>query len=589
MNKIAGVFYKRTFMLVLAACLFMGFAIPVKAEGIAFTQEEKEYLAEAKVLKAVSIDGVAPHHYRDSKGEIKGIAINVLNEIAKITGITFEYYLYDSIDHASNSDFDIVFGLSRQYVQPGIILTAPYLESETVLYYHKALDPNQLGDKIYAGIKGGSLPEGISEEQTVYFGTREASLDAVNAGKADYGFGNAYSVAFYTLQNGYENIFTIPMGKEDRAYCVGIPEENALLLSIINKSIAAIDQKRMDALILEVASQVERKVTLPTVLDTYGKEIFALAVLIMAVMAYFVFSSTRAKNRYRMENKRYRLLAQLSNEYLFEYQIKGDRLQVAEKLHEGIDFDHNEGDIKDLLKRSLNEPDGESGEQKSYNIKLPLNNGGVGTFRVLFSCLRDGVGRIHSVMGKFVDISEEEKEKEQLIAQAQLDGLTGLYNAVATKEAVIKSISSKGAGKTDAFLIIDCDRFKEINDTHGHLMGDEALKNISNGLRLTFRQSDIIGRIGGDEFCVYMHDIPSAEFVRSKCQQLANSIRESIEAFPTDVSIGIAVLNEPATYESLFKQADDALYAAKGNGGAQVVIYDPKEYTATNGSFELSQ
>ncbi len=240
MNRIVGASCKRAFTLFLATLLFMGFSMPVKAAGIAFTQEEKEYLAESKVLKAVSIDGAAPLHYRDSKGEIKGIAVNVLKEISNLTGIAFEYNLCDSIDHTFNSDFDIVFGLSSQYTRPGIILSTPYLESETVLYYHKSLDPNQLGDKIYAGIGGGSLPEGISEKQTVYFAAREASLDAVNAGKADYGFGNAYSVAFYTLQNGYENIFTIPMGKEDRAYCVGIPEENTLLLSIINKSIASI-------------------------------------------------------------------------------------------------------------------------------------------------------------------------------------------------------------------------------------------------------------------------------------------------------------------------------------------------------------
>lgn len=587
MNKIAVVFYKRTFMLLLAVCLFMGFAVPARAEGVTFTQEEKDYLAEAKVLKAVSIEGVAPLHYRDSKGEIKGIAVNVLKEISKMTGITIEYILYDSVDHAFDSDFDVFFGLSRQYARPGIMLSTPYLESETVLYYHTSLDPKQLEDKVYAGIKGGSLPEGIEDDQTVFYDTREASLDAVETGKADYGFGNAYSVAFYTLQNGYTNIFTFPMGKEERAYCIGIPEENKLLLSIINKSIAAIDTKRMDALILDVASQIERKVTFAIIIDAYWKEIFTLIALIMLLLTYFMFLKTRATNQYKMENGRYRLLAKLSNEHLFEYQIKSDRLGVAEKLHEIIDIENNENEIKGLLKRSMKELGGESYEENSYTIKLPLNSGGIGTFLVLFSCLRDGLGRIHSVIGKLVDISEEEKEKEQLIAKSQLDGLTGLYNAATTKEAVMKSISRREAGKTDAFLILDCDNFKEINDTYGHLMGDEALKNISSALNLTFRQSDIIGRIGGDEFCAYLHDIPSMDFVRSKCQRMANHIRESIEAFPMDISVGIAELKEPTPYEILFKQADDALYIAKGNGGAQVIIYDSKDYKKTDGSFDL--
>lgn len=65
----------------------------------------------------------------------------------------------------------------------------------------------------------------------------------------------------------YKNIITIPTGKEDRAYCMGIPEENKILLLIINKGIAIIDKSRMDTLILDVASQVERKITVPMIID----------------------------------------------------------------------------------------------------------------------------------------------------------------------------------------------------------------------------------------------------------------------------------------------------------------------------------
>jgi len=127
---------------------------------------------------------------------------------------------------------------------------------------------------------------------------------------------------------------------------------------------------------------------------------------------------------------------------------------------------------------------------------------------------------------------------------------------------------------SDSLIIIDCDNFKEINDTRGHLTGNSVLKNISSSLKLTFRQTDVIGRMGGDEFCIYMQDIPSVEFARSKCQQLMHRIRETNKAFPVDISIGIAIFKEPLSYESLFKQADVALYVAKKNGGAQTVIYD---------------
>lgn len=575
-NKIAEAFYKRALMVVLAACIVMGLALSAEGEALSFTQEEKDYLARKKVLKAVSIDGGAPLHYRDSKGEIKGIAVNVLKEVSAMTGITMEYNLYDSVDDALGSDFDIAFGLTKKYTRPGITLSAPYLESETILYYHKSLDPNRLEDKVYAAVKGGRLPEGIAEERVVYFKAREFSLDAVEEGKADYGFGNAYSVAFYTLQKGYKNIYTIPIGKEDRAYCMGIREGNDLLLPIVNKSLGAIDQKRMDRLILDVASKVERKVTFPVIMDIYGKEILFLTVFIMALFAYSAFLSARAKNQFKMENKRYRLLSELSNEHIFEYQIKTDRLNMTKRLHRKIDLLSNEKEIKLALNNALKDLDAGSPDESSFTIKLPSGSGDIGVFRVLFSCLRDGTGRVHSVIGKLVDISAEEKEREQLIAESQVDGLSQLFNRAATIKAIKKSMIAKEDRKADVLLIIDCDNFKEINDTYGHLVGDEALKSISRGLKLTFRQSDILGRIGGDEFCVYMHDIPSVKFVRLKTKQLADSIRDSNKGIPVDVSIGISILRDPVPYERLFKQADEALYRAKRDGGAQAVIYDPE-------------
>ena len=71
----------------------------------------------------------------------------------------------------------------------------------------------------------------------------------------------------------------------------------------------------------------------------------------------------------------------------------------------------------------------------------------------------------------------------------------------------------------DAFVLIDSDDFKDINDTHGHLVGDQALKQIAR-VKQTFRKTDIIGRIGGDEFCLYLQDFPSIDYVKDKCQQL---------------------------------------------------------------------
>lgn len=531
-------------------------------------------MATKKSLKAVSLDGVAPHHYIDSKGEVKGIAINVLEEISSITGITFEYYLSDSVDDIFDMEFDLIFGIPEQYSRPSIVLSTPYLETETILFYNKSIDPMNLEGKRYAVIKGHNLSEETQKDHIVYFSNREATMNAVETGKADYGYGNAYSLAYYTLQNGYNDIFTIPIGKEVRLYRMGVAEDNAVLLSIINKSIEAIEKNRMDTLILDVASQVDRKITFHIVMESYGTEILTLVLLAIAILTYSMFLSIRSRKRYEMENKRYHLLSQLSNEYLFEYQIKDDILELAEKLDEKIDLLGNRAEVISLIKKSMKELDDQKLKDSAYTIKLPLLDGGISVFRVLFSCLRDDSGRIHSLFGKFVDISVEEKEKEQLIAKSKTDGLTGLYNAVTTKEIIVKSMTDKKPDTLDVLLIIDCDDFKDINDTQGHLIGDSVLKNISSNLKLTFRQTDIIGRIGGDEFCIYMKDVPSVEFVHAKCQQLIHCIRDTNNEFPVSVSIGVAILKEAICYEDLFRQADAALYTAKKSGGSQAIVYN---------------
>ncbi len=564
--------YKYQLIFVLTAFILLSSALPARGQEISFTPAEKDYLASGTALKAVSIEGGAPLHYRDSKGEIKGIAVSALKEIANVTGMTVEYYLYDSISAALESDFDIAIGLTQEYSSPGISLSVPYLYSETVLFYHKSLNPTGLEGRRYAAIKGGTLPEGIREEQTIYFNDREETINAVESGIADYGYGNAYSMAFYTLQNNYKNIITIPTGKEDRAYCMGIREENKVLLSIINKALGGIDMSRMDTLILEVASQVEKRITPSMIIGSYGAEIFVSGFLIMLVMAYLVISSTYANNRYKMENKKYLLLSQLSNEYLFEYRLKTDVLELAEKLSEEIEPFSNKEDLIGIIKDSLKEQRDDNQKDGSYIIKLPLSHGDVRTFRVLLSYLRSENGRVCSIVGKLVDISEEEKEREVLIAKSQRDGLTGLYNATTAREMMVKHINDKDKDTLDVLIILDCDNFKDINDRQGHLVGDEVLKNIGYQLQLNFRQSDVIGRLGGDEFCVYMQNIPSVDFVQSKCQQLLQKIKKMHDAFPVDISIGIATLEEPLNYESLLKRADEALYVAKRRGGAQVVI-----------------
>lgn len=578
--KIKGrAFSQQAIITIVVLYILMGsmiFAGPAKAQLVSFNQEELDYIEAAPVLKAVSIDGIAPLSHIDSQGEIVGIGVNILERISAMTGLVFEYELYPNVATALESSYDVYFNAAYIYAPRDMALSHPYLKSETILYMDSSITTLKLDDKKYAAVKGGTLPAGIKAENTIYYDTREAALNAVEKGKADYGYGNAYSLAFYTLQNDYKNIITIPTGKEKREYCLGVPQDSKILLSILNKSIAVLEGDQMYTLILEVASQVERKITLSMIMDAYGWEIMVMVILAIALLSYSVFSNMRTNQRLKIENKRYQLLSHISNECLFEYGVRSGTVELSDKFNRTIDIEGREKEITDILKDVMEPWIDDDSDEHFSTVELPLADGDIGVFKVICSSVYDESQNLYSIIGKLIDISEDIKEKELLINKTRRDGLTGLYNATTTRELVTQSIKKRAGSKIDAFIIIDGDAFKDINDTYGHLEGDQALKSISQSMQKIFRQSDILGRIGGDEFGVYMHDIQEVDFVRNKCRQLIDLIRATNQDFPLAVSIGIAILKKNSTYEELFKQADDALYQAKGMGGAQFSVFTEK-------------
>jgi len=551
-------------------CIILIFSIVSVEAEVSLTLEEKAYIEKSPVIKAASVDGSAPLQFADERGEVQGISKRVLAEISEMTGLMFEYSLYDSVEEALKSDSDIVFGFPHHYTPDNVVLSNPFLKSETILYINKSMDSNYLDNKIYAAVKGSDLPEGIKEENTLFYNTREESMNAVEKGRADYGYGNAYSVAYYTLKNDYKNIVTIPKGKESREYCIGMLKNDKILLSIINKSISSIDADHMQNLILDVTSHIEREITYGMVLETYGRKIFAAIFIIISILLFSVISNLHTNKKLRVQNKKYEVLSGISNEYLYEYNTKTDHLELFEKsinLFESQEFFNNAvKGLKDiLLNNSIDDKE----------IKLPLGNGKVGVFKAINSKIYDNNGKIDSIIGKLIDISEETAEKEELLKKSQTDGLTNLYNAATTKELITERIKRKDINKTDAFILLDCDDFKDINDTLGHLAGNQILKFIGDSLKAIFRSTDIIGRIGGDEFCVYIKDIPSDNFARQKCEQLIAYIKKTFEkqSMNISISIGISPVGETDTYESAFMHADNALYEAKRRGKSQVFLF----------------
>lgn len=229
-----------------------------------------------------------------------------------------------------------------------------------------------------------------------------------------------------------------------------------------------------------------------------------------------------------------------------------------------------------------------STEEKTEELIVCLDTGkGIRHFRCFFKSICGERNRVSRIIGKIDDINDEVTKLEAIKAKAMYDSLcVNIYNKATTEELIRTKLRGAHSG---ALIMIDVDDFKSINDSLGHMFGDEFLKTFGTVVKGEFRDSDVVGRYGGDEFCVFISGVTGA-VAKKKCEALLEKITEikvpklgSVKS-----SMGVAAVTEENTeYRQLLKQADSALYAAKNRGKNQVVIFDSD--SMTEGSYRTTE
>ncbi len=177
-----------------------------------------------------------------------------------------------------------------------------------------------------------------------------------------------------------------------------------------------------------------------------------------------------------------------------------------------------------------------------------------------------------------VDITDYKQFEKILVSKAENDPLTGLYNKTTTQTLIEKHLDGKPEG-IHALFVLDLDNFKTINDTYGHPFGDMILESFAKRVKKTFRNNDIIGRIGGDEFIIYMQSCYGEKYAIEKAEVLLGLLHDiSLEKNHSfTFSIGIALYPMNATsFNELFMKADLALYESKAKGKNCYTVYHKK-------------
>lgn len=196
-----------------------------------------------------------------------------------------------------------------------------------------------------------------------------------------------------------------------------------------------------------------------------------------------------------------------------------------------------------------------------------------------YTPVRDTNGRLIEVEGIMIDITERKAADEKIALLARTDPLTGLANRATFGGRLRQALAAMKRGTAPiAVLYLDLDRFKEINDTLGHPMGDKLLQTVADRLRSVTRNTDVVARLGGDEFAILQSDVTDSSNLSSLAAKLVEDIRAPYQIDGNELRIGVSIgislasadVDDP---EILMAQADKALYRAKEGGRGQYRFY----------------
>ena len=299
-----------------------------------------------------------------------------------------------------------------------------------------------------------------------------------------------------------------------------------------------------------------------------------------------------ALEKYQSSNEKFESIMEKTNEVQYDIDLVTGVISADDNLVKkmGWTFPHKisktdlpsiwhlskqyESEFRQVLNTVLT-----TGETKSTKVKLKKSSGIDIWCEILLNPIQDEKGEIIRIFGTIEDVDFETREKELIMFKADTDPLTGLYQKEAFFDRCKKFIadSLKAPGNSAALIFMDMDNFKQINDILGHLEGDNAICDAAKKLQLIFSQYDIISRFGGDEFCIFVKNIP-IETLKDKLNWLVEKMKQTYTIGDNSVmvtaSIGVSLFpKDGSTLEQLLNCADKALYESKANGKNQYSFF----------------
>lgn len=554
---------------------------------------EKKYIEEAGVIRVGVLTGKPPYQYVGDDGSLQGIAVDLLDYISKETGLKFKLVRQDSPEQlyaaGQAGEIDMVAGMTYDYTlarEQNLSLSRPYLSSQYLIMMNESTNEDSIQGKRLALVSTTAY-HGETLGVVSKYDTVSACIDAVKRGDADYTYVDSYTAQYYINLPEYKNMRLAPQTHDAQRVCFGVVKPGRLeLLSTLNKAVVTLPEEDIQAIINRNTIKTQPFSLSYLIRENPLDAILALGVIFLFVIAILLMvlrQRSRANKQISLELKKHFRIYALVNEYFFEYNYRKKNLLVTIPQENGsgrtelIQYDYSKPTKDPLMEpwrqAFLDTIQSQNQSDRVCEVELLCTDGQYHWLRIALETIYDEETPVYAV-GKINIIDEEKREKDTLLRKAQLDSLTHLYNAEACRENVIAGLSRLGPGEHGALMLVDIDHFKSINDTYGHLRGDQVLARLAKLLRECFPLDNVVGRPGGDEFLVYIGAGMDAEALEQKCRNLCGRAHE-IPLESNDVltiSAGAALSACGDDYPSLYELADQALYLAKERGRDQYHI-----------------
>lgn len=292
------------------------------------------------------------------------------------------------------------------------------------------------------------------------------------------------------------------------------------------------------------------------------------------------------------ENSLLRLINGVNFDYTFVYDVDDDSANVTRYVDDKTTETFYESGFVDFIISRVH-PDDYSLLEKEikklsqlvpnmgFEVRLKEVEGRRYRWHLIRLHIAEHEGRKYYV-GSSTYIDSRKKNESELTIKARQDQLTGLLNKMVTKES-IETFLRKNPNTEGALIVFDIDNFKNYNDYMGHLFGDEVLKEVATRMRRLFGKDSFVGRIGGDEFLVYVKEVTDVTDIVRRMNELRTAISDITlgqkSHYRISLSIGISLYPDMGTdFDTLFKAADMALYSIKNRGKNSYAFYTDELY-----------